>query len=145
MAKFLGVVLFLIAVAAAVFYFLVFEPQQQRLLAVQERADAAERDAAALRARVGDLEAIRGELQRTSAELAEAVAAKEKELLALRSTQDELLEGLQKEIADKTVEVERIRDQLRVQMVDEILFDSGEAELKPAGLEVLRRAAVNSS
>ena len=44
---------------------------------------------------------------------------------------------LKNEIADKTVQVERIRDQLRVDMVDEVLFDSGEATLKPAGIAVL--------
>jgi chemotaxis protein MotB len=138
MAKWFGGLLVLLAAAAAL-YLLVWEPQQQALLTARDRADALEREAAALRTRVADLEAIREQLRRTSAELQQAVAEKEKELLALRSTQDELVEGLQKEIADKTVEVERIRDQLRVQMVDEILFDSGEAQLKPAGLEVLRR------
>jgi len=141
MAKFLAALLVLLAVAAAVFYFMVFEPQQQALATARDRADAAERDAVALRTRVADLEAIRDQLQRTSEELQEAVAAKEKELAALHSTQDELVEGLQKEISDKTIEVERIRDQIRVQMVDEILFDSGEATIKPAGLEVLRRVA----
>jgi len=141
MAKFLGVVLVLLLAAAAAFYFLVHEPLQQRLVAAEERIDAAQREANSLRTRIADLEAIRGELERTSEDLKEAVEAKEKELLALRSTQDELVEGLQKEIADRTVEIERFRDQIRVQMVDEILFDSGEAELKPAGLEVLKRVA----
>ena len=32
--------------------------------------------------------------------------------------------------------MERIRDQLRVDLVDEVLFDSGEATLKPAGIAV---------
>jgi chemotaxis protein MotB len=88
---------------------------------------------------LADLESIRDQLQKTSVELQQQVAEKEKELAALHSTQDELLEGLKQEIADKQVQVERIRDQLRVEMVDEILFDSGESAIKPAGLEVLRR------
>jgi chemotaxis protein MotB len=50
-----------------------------------------------------------------------------------------MLTELQGEIADKTVQVERIRDQLRVDLVDEVLFDSGEATLKPAGMAVLRK------
>jgi chemotaxis protein MotB len=139
MAKFLATLLVLLAVAAAVFYFLIFEPRQLALEEARDRIDAMETEAASLRTRVADLEVIRDQLQRTSDELQQAVAAKEGELAALRSTQDELVEGLQKEIADKTIEVERIRDQIRVQMVDEILFDSGEATIKPAGLEVLRR------
>lgn len=100
---------------------------------------AREREVAELQTRAGDLAAVREQLQRASGELKEQVAAKEKELAALRSTQDALVEGLKKEIADRQVQVQRIRDQLRVEMVDEILFDSGEAVIKAAGLEVLRR------
>ncbi len=139
MAKWWVAFLLVLAAAAGGVYFWLYRPQQQALQAAQQRLAAAERDALAFRSRVTDLESIRDELQKTSTELQHQVAAKEKELAALRATQDELLEGLKKEIADKQVQVERIRDQLRVEMVDEILFDSGEATIKPAGLEVLRR------
>jgi len=139
MAKWWAGALVVVAAAAAVFYFRVFEPQQRALATARDRAGAAERESSSLRTRVADLEGIHAQLRRTSEELQETVAAKEKELAELRSTQDALLDGLQKEIADKQVEVERFRDQLHVQMVDEVLFDSGESEIKPAGLEVLRR------
>jgi chemotaxis protein MotB len=92
-----------------------------------------------LRNRVADLETIRDQLQRTSSELQQQVAEKEKELLALRSTQDELVDDLKQEIADRQIQVERIKDHLRVEMVDEILFDSGEATLKPAGVAVIKK------
>jgi chemotaxis protein MotB len=139
MAKWLAVLLALLVVAAGVFYVWQHQPLQEALEAAQRQAADQGRELAALRARVNDLEAIRDQLQRTSSELKEQVEAKEKELAALRSTQDELVEDLKKEIADKQVQVERVRDQLRVELVDEILFDSGEAVIKPAGLEVLRR------
>jgi chemotaxis protein MotB len=106
---------------------------------LREQLGAREREVAALQTRAADLEAVREQLQRASGELKQQVAAKEQELGALRATQDELVEGLKKEIADRQVQVQRIRDQLRVEMVDEILFDSGESAIKPAGLEVLRR------
>jgi chemotaxis protein MotB len=139
MAKWgLAFVVLLLAAAAAAWFWL-YEPQRQALQEAREKGAAAEREVASLRVQVADLEAIRDRLRKTSDELQEAVSAKEKELQALHSTQDELVEGLQKEIADKQIEVERIRDQIRVQMVDEILFDSGEATIKPAGLEVLKR------
>jgi len=35
--------------------------------------------------------------------------------------------------------VQRIRDQLRVDVVDELLFDSGETDLRPAGQAVLAK------
>jgi chemotaxis protein MotB len=139
MAKWLLALLVLLVAAAAAAWFWLYEPQQQALVEAREKAAAAEREVASLRVRVADLEAIRDRLQKASADLQQVVSAKEKELEALHSTQDELVEGLQKEIADKQIEVQRIRDQIRVQMVDEILFDSGEAEIKPAGLEVLKR------
>jgi chemotaxis protein MotB len=139
MAKWGLAFLVLLVAAAAAAWFWLYEPQQQALQEAREKAAAAERDTASLRVRVADLESIRDRLEKASADLQQVVSAKEKELDALHSTQDELVEGLQKEIADKQIEVERIRDQIRVQMVDEILFDSGEATIKPAGLEVLKR------
>ncbi len=142
MAKWAIAFLLIVAAAAAGLYWWLWRPQQQALEAAQQQLAALQRDAAALRSRVADLEAIRDQLQKTSTELQQQVADKEKELAALRSTQDELAEGLKKEIADHQIQVERIRDQLRVEMVDEILFDSGEATIKPAGLEVLRRVGV---
>ncbi len=139
MAKWLGVLLALLLVAAGLFYVWRHQPLQEALEAAQRQAADQGRELAALRARTGDLETIRDQLQRTGSELKERIEAKEKELAALRSTQDELVEDLKKEIADKQVQVERVRDQLRVELVEEILFDSGEAVIKPAGLEVLRR------
>jgi chemotaxis protein MotB len=43
------------------------------------------------------------------------------------------------EIANGQIQVARMRDSLRVDLVNEILFDSGEAELRDAGREVLTR------
>lgn len=124
---------------AAAFYWYVQRPQQQALAAAQQQLASAERETAVQKARVADLEAVREQLRRTSSELQQQVAQKEGELAALRSTQDELVSGLKKEIADSQIQVERIRDQIRVDMVDEILFDSGEAVLKPRGVEVLTK------
>ena len=139
MAKWLAVLIALLVVAAGVFYVWRVQPLEEGLEAAQKQVAEQARESAALRARVSDLEAVRSELQKTSAELKEQVDAKEKELASMRATQDELVEGLKKEIADEKVKVDRVRDQLRVEMVDEILFDSGETVIKPAGLDVLRR------
>jgi chemotaxis protein MotB len=139
MAKWLAVVLALVVVAAGLFYVWRHQPLEEALAAAQRQAADQGREIAGLKARIADLEAIRDQLQRASTDLQALVAAKEKELAALHSTQDELVAGLQKEIADRQIQVERVRDQLRVDLVDEILFDSGEAVIKPAGLEVLRK------
>ena len=136
MAKWLGLLLVILLAAVAAFYFLVLQPQQNALALAEQAATVCAQQLASLRGQVADLTIIRDQLQRSGAELAEKVAEKEKELVALRSTQDELVSELKSEIADKTVQVERIRDQLRVDLVDEVLFDSGEASLKPAGIAV---------
>ena len=136
MAKWLGLLLVILLAAGAAFYLLVLRPQKDALALAEQAASVCAQQLASLRSQVADLTIIRDQLQRSGAELAEKVAEKEKELLALRSTQDELVSELKNEIADKTVQVERIRDQLRVDLVDEVLFDSGEASLKPAGIAV---------
>jgi chemotaxis protein MotB len=136
MAKFLGLLLVILLAAGTTFYFLVLQPQQHALATAEQAAVVCAQQLASLRGQVADLTIIRDQLQRSGAELAEKVAEKEKELVALHSTQDELVSELKNEIADKTVQVERIRDQLRVDLVDEVLFDSGEATLKPAGIAV---------
>lgn len=139
MAKLLAVLLILLLAVAGGFYVQAFLPQQEALAAAKARVADQDRQLKELQGRIGDLETIRDQLQRTSTELQQQVAQKESELAALRSTQDELVSGLKQEIADKQVQVERIQDRLRVEMVDEILFDSGETVIKPAGVEVLRR------
>jgi len=140
MIKWVAGSLAVLAVAgAAAFHYFVYRPQQQALQASQQQLANAEREKAAQRARIADLESVRDQLQHTSSELHQQVAQKESELAALHSTQDELVLGLKQEIADRQIQVERIRDQIRVDMVDEILFDSGEAALKPGGIEVLKK------
>ena len=136
MAKWLGLLLVILLAAGAAFYLLVLQPQQNALATAEQAAVGCAQQLASLRGQVADLTIIRDQLQRSGAELAEKIAEKERDLVALHSTQDELGAELKNEIADKTVQVERIRDQLRVDLVDEVLFDSGEATLKPAGIAV---------
>lgn len=152
MAKWLAL---LLAVAIAAFYFLLFEPQRtevERLRAevAQEREArmAAERDvrigaqeASSLNSRVAELEGVLAQLRQTSAQLEAAVAEKEAELAESRETQDALVAQLEEEIAQGQVQVQRLAGQLRVDMVNEILFASGEAEVKPEGRELLRKIA----
>jgi chemotaxis protein MotB len=132
------VILFLIlaAVVGALYYF-VHAPQKKDLETARHEASTFAQEAASLKNRVADLEEMLNDLRQTSAELETKIKEKEMALAALQSTQDELRGELEQEIADGRIQVERLRDQLRVQMVDEILFDSGETTLKQAGVEVL--------
>jgi chemotaxis protein MotB len=64
---------------------------------------------------------------------------KEAEIAALRSTYDQLVSGMQSEIAQGQIQITRLADRLSVSMVDRILFPSGEASITPAGFRVLQR------
>lgn len=109
---------------------------------LEKRLAEKDRQLSAMQGRASELEAMRAELERASNALKREVAAKEKELADLRATQQELVEGLKKEIAARQIQVERVRDRLRVELVEEVLFDSGNSMIKPAGLEVLKRVGV---
>jgi len=86
-----------------------------------------ERDIAALGDRLGDAEK----------RAAEAAAQKDAEINRLKGTYDNLVKDLQGEISKGEIKVTQIRDKLSVQMVEKILFDSGKAEIKPQGKDVL--------
>ncbi len=136
-------VLLVVAVAAAIAacFLLFYQPQTRELEEARREASLCVQERSTLKSRVSDLESLLGELKQQSAGLAEQVRAKEEQLAKVRTTQDELVAGLQDEIANGQIQVERLRGQLRVDVVDEILFDSGEATVKPAGKEVLEKVA----
>jgi chemotaxis protein MotB len=129
------------AVALAGFYLLVHQPKVKELEQARREASLCVQERSALKGRVEDLESMLGELRKESAELEEEIRKREEQLAQVQATQDQLLAELQSEIEDGQIQVERLRGQLRVDVVDEILFDSGEATLKPEGRAVLERVA----
>ena len=68
-------------------------------------------------------------------------AAKEDEIRRLTKTQEELSRSLQDEIAKGNITIQQVRDRLTINMVDRVLFDSGRAHIKPAGLKVLKQVS----
>lgn len=65
--------------------------------------------------------------------------AREARVAELKSTYDDLVGLMEAEIKRGEVTISELQGQLTVNMVDRILFDSGKADIKPGGLEVLRR------
>jgi chemotaxis protein MotB len=88
-----------------------------------------------------DLETDKGELQKTQEELARELALKTAALEKYRQAQSDLNRRLQAEIAKGEVLVRSARGQLVVDLVDKVMFDSGEVELNESGKDVLRRVA----
>ena len=136
----LAIVLIVVAALAAS-YLLYYLPLTQDLEDARREASLLAQERSTLKSRVSDLEHMLGELRTESAELEARVQEKESQLAELQSMQDELVSELEQEIADGQIQVRRLRGQLRVDMVDEILFDSGEATLKEEGQTVLKKIA----
>jgi chemotaxis protein MotB len=89
-----------------------------------------------------EVEALRGQLEALEADraqLAEQAREKEEALEAMRRAQDELQERLQAEVARGSVLISQQRGELVVDLIDQIVFDSGEADVNEAGRAVLRQ------
>jgi chemotaxis protein MotB len=65
--------------------------------------------------------------------------AKEEEIKRLTRTQEDLSKSLQDEISKGNITIQQVRDKLTINMVDRVLFDSGQAQVKPDGIKVLKQ------
>jgi len=64
---------------------------------------------------------------------------RKEEILAMKGTYESLLENMESEIEKGKITITQLRGKLKVNMLDEILFDSGKTTIKPQGIEVLDR------
>ncbi len=72
-------------------------------------------------------------------ELSSSVQAKEDELARLKGTAQELEEKMKAEISRGEIRLSQANGRLQVDLVDKILFDSGDAQISKRGEEVLAR------
>lgn len=114
---------------------------QQGLAGKEAELAASRNDLAALKqqaeAVVAEAAAMRQELQK-HAKAAEASTA---QLQRMKELEHNLRERLQGDIDAKDVEIERLRSQLSVRVLDRILFETGSAEIMPQGRRVLDAVA----
>jgi chemotaxis protein MotB len=87
------------------------------------------------------LEAKLSELQTQESALGSKLKEREEEARRLQSTYDGLVADLKKELEAGQVQVQQLRDGLRVNVSQDILFESGSAELDKDGTEVLEKVA----
>jgi chemotaxis protein MotB len=92
-----------------------------------------------LQARLKLLEQEKSELLAAQVELSSSVHAKEDELARLKGTAQELEEKMKAEIARGEIRLSQANGRLQVDLVDKILFDSGDAQISKQGEEVLAR------
>lgn len=77
--------------------------------------------------------------QQLKEEVAKVSTEKNEEITRLTGTHEALINELKHEIEQKEVQITQLADRLSVSLVDKILFPSGEADLSPAGVQVLQR------
>jgi chemotaxis protein MotB len=104
-----------------------------------QRAQAAEEAKTELAQKLEKLESEKTELAKEKDELSKDVQAKTGELAQLKGTFDNLQEKMKDEIAKGDIRLSQSGGKLRVDMVDKILFDSGEAVISKRGEGVLAR------
>jgi chemotaxis protein MotB len=116
--------------------------KEENMLLREENSDLQQNEET-LRMEVGRLQNRVLALEEKNEELLEEARArerqKEEEILEMKGTYESLLEGMEAEIEEGKITITQLRGKLKVNMLDEILFDSGETTIKPQGLEVLKR------
>jgi len=122
---------------------------------LQSKSDSLSQSIFELRRKVTDLDAENGKLRERNAGLQKALdektkraadlekevetlkQAKEEQVQKVSSTYESLLVKMKSEISQGQVTISELKGKLTVNMVDSILFDSGKAEVKAGGLEIL--------
>ena len=99
-----------------------------------------------------DMDSSKSELQKRVAEMTREKqdVEKEKERIEkekqaevdkLKSTYEDLVSDMKSEIEQGSIQITQLKDKLSVNMVDKILFNSGEADVNAAGKKVLDKVA----
>ena len=101
---------------------------------LKARSDNLSQTISELRKKVADLDAENTKLQAENASLAKA---REEQVQKVSSSYESLLEKMKSEISQGQVAISELKGKLTVTMVDSILFDSGKAEVKRGGIEIL--------
>jgi chemotaxis protein MotB len=118
----------------AVLVFVGFHNQARELSTARADVAAATAELDRTKAELAALSNKLGEAETKIIELSEAKSAVEK-------TQHSLEDEMRKALESKDVTISELRGKLTVNIVDQVLFDSGEADLKPEGERVLEQIA----
>jgi len=79
--------------------------------------------------------ACQGKIGQTEKEKTDLLAQEQQN----KATYDQLMSQLQKEVSEGQVAIRQYEDKLTVNVAEKIFFDSGSAELKPGGKELLKK------
>jgi chemotaxis protein MotB len=103
---------------------------------LKAKSDSLSQTIVELRGKIAVLETQNRKLKH---EIVALQKAKEEKVQEVSSTYENLLEKMKMEISRGQITISELKGKLTVNMVDAILFDTGKAEVKKEGLEVLRK------
>jgi chemotaxis protein MotB len=86
-----------------------------------------------------DRDVTNARLEEAEKRIEELSSSDEEKVNEIKGTYDALIEELKNEIEEGKIEITTLQEQLTVNVLDQVLFDSGSAEIKPEGIEVLDR------
>ncbi len=101
---------------------------------LKAKSDILSKNISELRQQVAELKVENSKL---SDDIAEIQKAKEDTVKELSGTYEQLLSNMKNEIAKGQVTISELKGKLTVNMEAAILFDSGKADVKPEGLDIL--------
>lgn len=101
---------------------------------LKAKSDTLSQSITELRQKVAGLETVNAKLKDDIASLQKA---KEEKVKEVSNTYEQLLSNMKNEIAQGQVTISELKGKLTVNMEAAILFDSGKADVKPEGLEIL--------
>ena len=112
-------------------------------IALNDQLAQIEKQSAAVKAEKETLDhdviLLNDRLANAEKEAADIKAQKEQEISRLKGTYDSLVNDLKGEIEKGDIKVTQIRNRLTVNLVEKVLFDSGQAAVKSKGKEILKR------
>lgn len=128
---------------------------QQQIAALQREQDLLQAKAEELQGKTAALQKEREQLMITTGDqesqlkqvasdkerLEQERLAKEAEIQRLTRTHDDLTRQLRAEIEKGNIKIQQVHDKLTINMLEQVLFDSGQARIKPAGLQVLKQVS----
>jgi chemotaxis protein MotB len=103
---------------------------------LKSTADEKNQKISELSQRISDLEK---ENTRMKDDIANIRKTKEEEVKKVSSTLEEMTERMKEQIAKGDLTIRELRGKLTVDMKASVLFDSGKADVKPEGIEVLNK------
>jgi chemotaxis protein MotB len=118
-----------------------YEQLRSKIERANETGETLAQEKSALATEKTALEAKVATLQTQGEELDSKLQKRDEEARKLQETYNGLVTNLKKELQAGQIEVKQLRDGLRVNVAQDILFDSGSAALDKNGTEVLQRVA----